>query len=83
VLRVPAILPNGSPSNGGPIDLGFDQLGWVRMIRHTTGTRYEVVGMLRRRPRTCAISAATASALVGTGLPKVAAHCTGCPDCEH
>jgi hypothetical protein len=78
VLRVPAILPNGSPPNGSPIDLGFDQLGWVRVIRHHAGARYEVVGIVRRRQRICAVSAATASALMGMGLPTVAYACSDC-----
>lgn len=75
MLRVPAV-----PRNGNPIDLGFDQLGWVRVVRHGAETRYEVVGTVRRRPRTCAVSVATATALVGMGLPTVASHCAHCRD---
>ena len=61
------------------IDLAFDRLGWVRVVTDESGTRYELVGIRRRRPATCTVSAATAAALVASGLPTVVC---GCEDCE-
>ncbi len=61
------------------IDLAFDRLGWVRVITHTEGADYELVGIARRRPASCPVSAATAAALVAAGVPTVF---HTCPDCE-
>jgi hypothetical protein len=61
------------------IDLAFDRLGWVRVVTHKSGTCYELVGIRRRRPATCTVSAATAAALVAAGLPTVV---RSCEDCE-
>ena len=60
------------------IDLAFDKLGWLRVVTHTSGTRYELVGIRRRRPATCEVSAATAAALVAGGLPTVVHSCADC-----
>jgi hypothetical protein len=57
------------------IDEVFDRVGWVRVITHHDGARYELVGIVRRRPTTCAVSAATAAALVASGVPTVV--CSG------
>jgi hypothetical protein len=60
------------------INQAFDRLGWVRVVNHTEGARYELVGIARRRPASCPVSAATAAALVAAGLPTVVHHCQDC-----
>ncbi len=60
------------------IDLAFDRLGWVRVVTHKDATRYELVGISRRRPKTCMVSAATAADLVAAGLPTVVRTCEDC-----
>jgi hypothetical protein len=56
---------------GSHLDLGFDRLGWVRVVRRGDETTYEVVGIARRRPRVCPISAVTARQLLASGLRAV------------
>jgi hypothetical protein len=60
------------------VALAFDRLGWVRVVVHDAETRYELVGTAHHRPRTCPVSAATASALIDAGLPKVVCLCPEC-----
>jgi hypothetical protein len=60
------------------IDLAFDRLGWVRVVAHKDETRYELVGIARRRQKTCMVSAATAAHLVAAGLPTVVRNCEHC-----
>jgi hypothetical protein len=60
------------------VTLAFDRLGWVRVVVHSDDNSYELVGTARRRPRTCPVSAATASALIDAGLPKVVCLCPKC-----
>jgi|HubBroStandDraft_1064217.scaffolds.fasta_scaffold885049_2 hypothetical protein len=64
-----------SPDN---VALAFDRLGWVRVVVHNDDNSYELVGTAHRRPRTCPVSAATASALIDAGLPKVVCLCPEC-----
>ena len=56
----------------------FDRVGWVRVVTHHDGARYELVGIVRRRPTTCPVSAATAAALVASGVPTVVRACEDC-----
>jgi hypothetical protein len=62
----------------GLIDVAFDRLGWVRVVTHKDATRYEVVGISRRRPKTCTVSAGTAASLVAAGVPTVVRTCEDC-----
>jgi hypothetical protein len=62
----------------GLIDQVFDRVGWVRVVTHHDGARYELVGIVRRRPMTCPVSAATAAALVASGVPTVVRDCEDC-----
>jgi hypothetical protein len=60
------------------IDEVFDRVGWVRVVTHHHGARYEVVGIARRRPTSCPVSAATAAAMVAAGVPTVVSTCEDC-----
>jgi len=60
------------------VNSAFDRLGWVRVVEHGDGPRYELVGIAHRRPATCPVSAATAAALVAAGLRTVVGHCQDC-----
>jgi len=60
------------------IDLAFDRLGWIRVVEHRDGARYELVGIAHRRPAACPVSAATAASLVAAGVPTVVHRCEDC-----
>jgi hypothetical protein len=60
------------------VDLGFDRVGWVRVIRHGDSTCFEVVGTTRRRPRTCPVSADVACELLAKGVKAVVSVCADC-----
>jgi hypothetical protein len=73
------VLGTSSPARkSSPIDLAFDRLGWVRIVEHRDGASYEVVGIARRRPLSCPVSAETAAALLSDGLRSVIHRCEDC-----
>jgi hypothetical protein len=73
VLGVPAVTHEASH-----IDLGFDRIGWMRVVRHRDGLRFEVLGTARRRPRTRPVSAEVAGELVAAGVKVVFLTCRDC-----
>jgi hypothetical protein len=44
---------------------------WVRLVRHPSGLRAEVAGVLKRRPVTRSVPLAVAAELIDAGMPVV------------
>lgn len=67
----------GAPNTSGAspksrnLDLGFKRIWAVRAWASAGRTRYEVEGVVHRRPVTVTVTAAIATQLVATGIPLV------------